>query len=124
MNSELYYIVFGESLLNDGVAVVFYNMMNSFAEITAAGDEVTVEQVLLGCASFLTVALGGLTIGIIVGLLTGLATKTTNDVSVIEPLLVMGMAFISYYLGKIHITFFFSGQTTKVRVPPPPFPRA
>ena len=122
MNSELYYIVFGESLLNDGVAVVFYNMMNSFAEITAAGDEVTVEQVLLGCASFLTVALGGLTIGIIVGLLTGLATKTTNDVSVIEPLLVMGMAFISYYLGKTHITLFLGVKPLRSGYPPPHFP--
>ena len=37
VNSELYFIVFGESLLNDGVAVVFYNIMNSFAAIETAG---------------------------------------------------------------------------------------
>ena len=37
VNSELYFIVFGESLLNDGVAVVFYNIMNSFAAIENSG---------------------------------------------------------------------------------------
>ena len=101
VNSELYYIVFGESLLNDGVAVVFYNMMISFAEISAAGDAVTYQQILLGCLSFVTIALGGLTIGIIIGLLTGLFTRTTRDVSVVEPLIVMGMAFIAYFTAEL-----------------------
>ena len=101
VNSELYYIVFGESLLNDGVAVVFYSMMNSFAELDAAGLPITLEQCLLGCASFITIAFGGLAIGILVGLLTGLVTRTTSEVSVIEPLIVIGMAFTAYYLAEM-----------------------
>ena len=63
VNPDLYFIVFGESLLNDGVAVVFYGMMNSFAEIEAAGFTVTVVDCVLGCTSFFTVA-GGTKINI------------------------------------------------------------
>ncbi len=37
-------------------------------------------EIALGVASFFTVALGGLSIGIIIGFLTALITKTTSEV--------------------------------------------
>lgn len=64
----------------DGVAVVLYNMMNTMAEIEAAGEVITLSQIGLGLASFITVACGGLLIGIIMGVLTALITRTTSEV--------------------------------------------
>ena len=55
-------------------------MMNTFAEITASGGELNATQILLGLASFLTVALGGLAIGVVMGVLTALITRTTSEV--------------------------------------------
>ena len=68
------------NIFADGVAVVLYNMMNSFAQLEAAGEVIGVDQIMLGLVSFFTVALGGLSIGCIGGLITALITKTTKDV--------------------------------------------
>eukprot|EP00092_Neocalanus_flemingeri_P079476 GFUD01099005.1.p1 GENE.GFUD01099005.1~~GFUD01099005.1.p1 ORF type:complete len:768 (+),score=151.85 GFUD01099005.1:146-2449(+) len=101
VNPTLYYLVFGESLLNDGVAVVFYNMMNIFAGMESSGIPVTTEQILIGIGSFFTVAIGGLLIGIFFGLLSSFITKSTSGVRVVEPLMIFGFAYLSYLAADL-----------------------
>ena len=67
VNSDLYFVVFGESLLNDGVAVVLYNMMNAFAGIVADGKVVGPADYGMGLLSFLTLGFGGLAVGVLMG---------------------------------------------------------
>ena len=101
VNPTLYYLVFGESLLNDGVAVVFYNMMNVFATIESQGIAISADQIFLGIASFFTIALGGLLIGIFFGFLSSFITKYTVGVRVVEPMTLFGFAYISYLVADL-----------------------
>ena len=101
VNPDLYFLVFGESILNDGVAVVLYNMMSVFAGMEARGGDVTSTQILLGFGSFFTVAFGGLAIGLIYGFLTALITRLTSGVRIIEPLALLGGAYMSYITAEL-----------------------
>ncbi|KAI9561927.1 hypothetical protein GHT06_012889 [Daphnia sinensis] len=103
INKDLYFLVFGESLLNDAVTVVLYSMMVVFAQMEG---NVAGGQYALGIVSFFTISLGGLGIGILCGLLTALITRTTSEVRVVEPLAVLGMAYFSYLCAEL---FHFSG---------------
>uniref|UniRef100_A0A0P6HUM3 Sodium/hydrogen exchanger n=1 Tax=Daphnia magna TaxID=35525 RepID=A0A0P6HUM3_9CRUS len=103
INKDLYFLVFGESLLNDAVTVVLYSMMVAFAQMEG---NVAGGQYALGIVSFFTISLGGLGIGILCGLLTALITRTTSEVRVVEPLAVLGMAYFSYLCAEL---FHFSG---------------
>ena len=55
-------------------------MMNVFAEMQHRGLPISTADITLGVVSFFTVALGGLLIGIVMGVLTALITKTTTHV--------------------------------------------
>ena len=95
----LYILVFGESLLNDGVTVVLYHMFEGFSEI---GEENLIPQdVAASFASFLLVALGGTIIGIIWGFLTAFITRFTYHVRVIEPIFVFVMSYMAYLHAEI-----------------------
>ena len=95
----LYMIVFGESLLNDAVTVVLYEVFESYVEI--GQDDLTTPDVFKGLAEFFVVALGGTLVGIIWGYIAGFVTRFTNRAPITEPLLVLAMAFLSYYTAEL-----------------------
>ncbi|XP_045104907.1 sodium/hydrogen exchanger 2-like isoform X2 [Portunus trituberculatus] len=102
VNKDLYFLVFGESLLNDGMTVVVYNTVTSFM----AMEEVTGWQYVLAVVAFGVVVFGGLLIGVIFGCITALVTKSTTDVRVVEPLALLGLSYLSYLTAEL---FHFSG---------------
>nr|XP_022342116.1 Na(+)/H(+) exchanger beta-like isoform X2 [Crassostrea virginica] len=106
INPTLYFLVFGESLLNDGVTVVLYNVMQTYNRLQAGGGTIDALQVVLGVLKFIIVVLGGLVIGILVGCLSALLTKLTSHVKVVEPIAIFGMAYLAFLLAEL---FEFSG---------------
>nr|AJO70195.1 sodium-hydrogen exchanger 3 [Cherax cainii] len=95
----LYILVFGESLLNDAVTVVLYNMFAGYS--TMGLDNIQVVDIFSGILSFLLVSLGGTAIGIVWGFLTAFVTRFTSGVRVIEPIFVFVMAYLAYLNAEI-----------------------
>ncbi|VDN98122.1 unnamed protein product [Rodentolepis nana] len=94
VDAGLYYMVFGESLLNDAVTVVLYNIMNIFV----ATEHISTGDILIGVGSFFTVSLGGALIGLCLGILSCLITKL-KALSGALPLFLM--SYISYMVGDL-----------------------
>lgn len=53
-------------------------------------------DILASTVSFLVVAIGGTFIGVVWGFLTGFVTRFTHQARVIEPILILVMAYIAY----------------------------
>ncbi|XP_061171493.1 sodium/hydrogen exchanger 2-like isoform X2 [Saccostrea echinata] len=106
INPTLYFLVFGESLLNDGVTVVLYNVMQTYNRLQEGGGTIDAVQIVLGIVKFIIVCAGGLVIGILVGCLSAVLTKFTNTVKVVEPIAIFGMAYLAFLLAEL---FEFSG---------------
>ncbi|XP_020795955.1 sodium/hydrogen exchanger 1 [Boleophthalmus pectinirostris] len=97
INELLHILVFGESLLNDAVTVVLYHL---FEEYAGAGT-VTVLDGFLGIVSFLVVALGGVLVGAIYGLLAAFTSRFTSHMRVIEPLFVFVYSYMAYLSAEM-----------------------
>lgn len=97
VNDVLYFIVFGESLLNDGVTVVLYKVMQTLNLM----DEISGKQIVLGIIKFFVVCFGGLLIGIISGIIAAFLTRVTKHVGVTQPLVVYTMAYLGFLLSEL-----------------------
>ncbi|XP_071545433.1 sodium/hydrogen exchanger 2-like [Panulirus ornatus] len=87
INKDLYFLICGESLFNDGVAVVVYNKMQAFISM----KHIEVVHYALAIAAFVVVVLGGITIGIFFGCITAFITKFTSYVKEKNSLYVLKM---------------------------------
>ncbi|CAF3848202.1 unnamed protein product, partial [Rotaria sordida] len=99
VNDMLYIVVFGESLLNDAVSVVLYRMFDSFAKI--GQENIIPVDIVLGVLSFFVVALGGVLIGIIFGVIACFTTKFTEHTPVLEPLIILVYAYLAYLTSEM-----------------------
>ncbi|TFK04481.1 Sodium/hydrogen exchanger 2 [Platysternon megacephalum] len=97
VNEQLYILVFGESLLNDAITVVLYNLFKTFCQMR------TIEtiDVFAGIAKFFVVGIGGVLIGIFLGFVAAFTTRFTHKIRVIEPLFVFLYSYLSYITAEM-----------------------
>uniref|UniRef100_A0A3B4F9Y9 Sodium/hydrogen exchanger n=1 Tax=Pundamilia nyererei TaxID=303518 RepID=A0A3B4F9Y9_9CICH len=99
VNDVLFIIVFGESLLNDGVTVVLFNVFDAF--VSLGGSQIDAAEIAKGIVSFFVVAFGGSLVGIAFGLLISLLTRCTKNVKIIEPGFIFVMGYLSYLTAEM-----------------------
>uniref|UniRef100_A0A8B9WNJ0 Sodium/hydrogen exchanger n=1 Tax=Bos mutus grunniens TaxID=30521 RepID=A0A8B9WNJ0_BOSMU len=97
VNEQLYILVFGESLLNDAVTVVLYNLFKSFCQMKT----IETVDVFAGIANFFVVGIGGVLIGIFLGFIAAFTTRFTHNIRVIEPLFVFLYSYLSYITAEM-----------------------
>lgn len=101
VDPKLYTVIFGESILNDAVAIVLFETAQQFKKGEAAG-KLTFVSLFEGIGIFLAVFFGSLVIGVIVGIGTALALKYTyvRRFPKIESSLIVLIAYASYFLSN------------------------
>lgn len=97
---KLYTIIFGESILNDAIAIVLFETAQRYKEGSAAGN-LTFMTLFEAIGIFLLVFLGSLVIGIAVGIGTALALKyiLVRRFPKIESCLIILIAYASYFFS-------------------------
>ena len=79
-----------------------YRLFDAFIEI---GEENIVPvDIVLGATSFFVVSLGGVFIGILFGIIASVTTKYTEKTPVLEPLIILTFAYLSYLTAEMTST--------------------
>ena len=103
VNDVLFISVFGESLLNDGVAVVFYRMFSIFTQMLENGETLIAQDYVFGGLSYLIVCTGGILLGIVFGLGASFLTKYSRDeeVRVLNAIFVIIVPYCCYLVSEM-----------------------
>lgn len=97
VSKRLAILVEGESLFNDGVAIVIFNLALAAGAVTSASGGFTLNDAII---SFLEVAFGGLGIGLFLGYLVSYVVLKNVDDHLIETATTVALAFGSYVIAE------------------------
>ncbi|XP_041351164.1 sodium/hydrogen exchanger 1-like [Gigantopelta aegis] len=117
VNHVLYFLLFGESLLNAythqkhpspsrfGKAIALnVQLTHHFIILTITSNHSI--EIVLGVVKFVIVCLGGFILGVLAGAGTAILTRFTSKVKVLQPLVIYTMAYLGFLLAEL---FEFSG---------------
>ena len=101
VDPKLYTVIFGESILNDAIAIVLFDTAQRYREGSTAGS-LTIVNLFEAIGFFLFVFFGSLVIGVVVGILTALGLKYTHvrRSPKIESCLIILIAYASYFFAN------------------------
>ncbi|KAI6243425.1 Sodium/hydrogen exchanger [Aphelenchoides fujianensis] len=99
VNEFLFINTFGEALFNDGIAAVLFQIFKRVALIGIPNLK-PLDYLSFG-GSFFAVALGGVLIGIVFGLICAIATKYTDRVKIVGPVFVFVIPYLSYLTAEM-----------------------
>jgi sodium/hydrogen exchanger-like protein 6/7 len=114
VDPKLYTVIFGESILNDAVAIVLFETAQRYKANGPGTGTLGPLSLLEGIGIFLGVFFGSLIIGVIVGIGTALTLKYTyvRRFPKIESCLIILIAYASYFFSNgLHMSGRLSEQT-------------
>jgi len=106
VDPKLYTVIFGESILNDAIAIVLFETAQKY-KAGEAEQRLTVFSLFESIGIFLGVFLGSVLIGLLVGAMTSLLLKFTHirRFPKIESCLILLIAYASYFFANaIHMS--------------------
>ncbi|KXG50169.1 Na+/H+ exchanger [Penicillium griseofulvum] len=116
---KLYTIIFGESILNDAIAIVLFETAQRYHETGTTGS-LTFLNLFEAVGLFLLVFFGSMVVGMLVGIATALGLKYTlvRRLPKIESCLIILIAYASYFFSNgVHlsgiVSLLFCGITLK-----------
>lgn len=97
---KLYTVIFGESILNDAVAIVLFETAQKYAESEAGS--LTFLNLFEAIGLFLLVFFGSMLVGVVTGIATALGLKYTlvRRMPKIESCLIVLIAYASYFFSN------------------------
>ncbi|KAE8146020.1 Sodium/hydrogen exchanger family-domain-containing protein [Aspergillus avenaceus] len=97
---KLYTVIFGESILNDAIAIVLFETAQKYADSDAGS--LTFLNFFEAIGLFLLVFFGSMLVGMIVGIMTALGLKHTlvRRMPKIESCLIVLIAYASYFFSN------------------------